>query len=1033
MTARNDLLAQLEAAAAEGLAPNLARFLGFLGWAEGEPLELQALHVPADRTAGRWRDAPGMAAHGSTLASLERLASEADKFKAQGVYLLFNAIDPGVQHRRGPGAWHAVPKGEGTTDRDVTHRRALYIDLDPQRTRGISATAAELLAAADRAARARELLARFIPAETIGAGLSGNGCALFVALAPTPPEGEGERLVKAALVALAGLLDDAAVKVDTSVSDPKRLCFLPGTVKRKGSHSTERPHRRAAFLGPETPRRLTADELRALVTGLRGELGTDEARAAVDAALAGAPVKGARPAPPRPAPSGPAPAPSSAPRPAPAQDGPCRAANEIPVADVAARLGLLDGDRVTCPGCGESDGGVVLFKNGLKCSHNRCSTRGHSAGFRTVVDLVVEREGLDVAGALDWLRREFPGAIPERQRREAQRPPPVAPTPEEPTEPSPPVEPPAPFLPLATSRDLPAFPVGALPDVVGRYVHQLAEHLEVPVDLPATLALGVLASVCMRRFVVQPRPGWTETTNLYLVAALDPGERKTPAFRKVLGPLYAIQKERVETWKKLCKDLVKQRSEEREDKAGKEAKKLEPPPPRPRLFVDDATPEKLAMVLLEQGERITLASDEGGVFQMMTGLYSKSGQANTGVYLKSHDGGQYTVDRMSREALHLEAPAMTMALAVQPEVIRALAKRPDLRGIGLWARFCYCMPASRVGSRTYDAPDVETDVRDHWHRLVKDLDTRARALNEGREEPVTVMFSPEAWRRLHAAVVAIDRAMLPGAVLASVRDWASKLGGLIVRLAGLLHLAEVEEPERWTIDADTVERAIDLGRYFLAHARHVFDVEMSLDPAEQAARQAWEVIQRKGLARVTPGAIGKWVKGLRKTPDAIAALEVLCRQGCLENDPMHRGKGKTYLVRGKGEETDPNRPKPTEYRPKQTKENSDETTIPTQTDHDHEQQGHVDAGAGPAPARPTPETTTPVGLVGLVGIDENTDESGGDAIGIGSESRSVFPSNEPTPTSPPVSGVTTAPGAPANDPPAVDLAAGDDEGWEPLE
>ena len=92
MTARNDLLAQLEAAAAEGLAPNLARFLTFLGWAEGEPLELQALNVPADRSAGRWRDAPGMAAHGSTLASLERLASEADKFKAQGVYLLFNAI-----------------------------------------------------------------------------------------------------------------------------------------------------------------------------------------------------------------------------------------------------------------------------------------------------------------------------------------------------------------------------------------------------------------------------------------------------------------------------------------------------------------------------------------------------------------------------------------------------------------------------------------------------------------------------------------------------------------------------------------------------------------------------------------------------------------------------------------------------------------------------------------------------------------------------------------------------------------------------
>ena len=415
MTARNDLLAQLETAAAEGLAPNLTRFLAFLGWTEGEPLELQALNVPADRAAGRWRDAPGMAAHGSTLAMLERLASEADRFKAQGVYLLFNAIDPGVQHRRGPGAWHAVPKGEGTTDRDVTHRRALYIDLDPQRTRGVSATAAELLAAADRALAARELLARFIPAEAIGAGLSGNGCALFVALAPTSPEGEGERMVKAALVALAGLLDDAAVKVDVSVSDPKRLCFLPGTVKRKGAHSTERPHRRAAFLGAETPRRLTADELRALVAGLRGELSTDEARAAVDAALAGAPAKGARPAP-RPAASGSAAAPSST----PAQGDTSRAANyDIPVVEVLSRLGLLDGNQPVCPGCGESDKGVAIVGNGLKCSHNRCSQKGHSAGFRTVVDLVIEREGLEFSGALDWLRSEFPGVIPERQRREA--------------------------------------------------------------------------------------------------------------------------------------------------------------------------------------------------------------------------------------------------------------------------------------------------------------------------------------------------------------------------------------------------------------------------------------------------------------------------------------------------------------------------------------------------------------------------------------------------------------------------------------
>jgi P4 family phage/plasmid primase-like protien len=395
------LLEQLEAAAAEGLAPNLHRFLAFLGWTEGEVFELQALHVPADKSAGRWKDAPGMAAHGASLAVIERLAAQGDALKAQGVYAIFNRIDPGVQHRRGPDAWREVPKGEGTSDRDVTQRRALYIDLDPQRTRGISASDDELLAAGRRAEQARDLLARILPPEAIGVGRSGNGCALFVALEPTRPEGDIERVCKAVLVALAGLLDDAAVKVDTSVSEPKRLCFLPGTVKRKGANSSERPHRRAAFIGPATPRRLTLDELRELVMVLRDQLPEDR-RGDVDKELAGPPSKGA----PRSAPQRTARASSPG-------EGACDVVNrDLPVQDVLARLGLLDGDRPICPGCREADSGVAIVGNGLKCSHNRCAQKGYSKGFRTVVDLVMEAQGLDARGALAWVRAEFPGVLP---------------------------------------------------------------------------------------------------------------------------------------------------------------------------------------------------------------------------------------------------------------------------------------------------------------------------------------------------------------------------------------------------------------------------------------------------------------------------------------------------------------------------------------------------------------------------------------------------------------------------------------------
>ena len=441
-----------------------------------------------------------------------------------------------------------------------------------------------------------------------------------------------------------------------------------------------------------------------------------------------------------------------------------------------------------------------------------------------------------------------------------------------------------PFLPLETPRDLPAFPLAMLPPIVATFVAQLAEYLECPVDLPACLALGALASVCMKRYEALPRVNWREPLNLYIAVALEPGESKSPAFKSVFAPLYALQKQQSEAWQAECK-----RIDARNATLGKK-EPPEPKPMRPRLFVDDATPEKIGAVLAEQKERITLASDEGTAFQQMCGLYSKNGQANVGVYLKAHDGGHYIVDRMVRESIHLEQPLMTVALAIQPTVIRELAKRPDLRQRGLWGRFVYSFPASRVGTQTYNTPPVDPQAQDAWRSLVTHLGNSPLP-----ETPPLLRFSPEAWERLNAAAVEISRAQLPGGALFSVRDWAGKLRGFLTRVAGLLHVADELEPADVRVSVATVERALEIGRYFTRHALYTFNVEMALDPAEQAARGLWEAIRRKGWTRITTRDVCRAIKPLRKTADAVAALEVLVRQGCLERDTAHHGQA--YRVR----------------------------------------------------------------------------------------------------------------------------------------
>ena len=121
-------------------------------------------------------------------------------------------------------------------------------------------------------------------------------------------------------------------------------------------------------------------------------------------------------------------------------------------------------------------------------------------------------------------------------------------------------------------------------------------------------------------------------------------------------------------------------------------------PVEPRLVADDVTSEQLACLLEQQGGRIAVMSAEGGVFGIMAERYSKGGP-NFDVYLKGHAGDELRVDRVGRPPLIISEPAVTMALTIQPDVLRQLASQPAFRGRGLIARFCFALPKSNIGRR----------------------------------------------------------------------------------------------------------------------------------------------------------------------------------------------------------------------------------------------------------------------------------------------------------------------------------------------
>lgn len=474
----------------------------------------------------------------------------------------------------------------------------------------------------------------------------------------------------------------------------------------------------------------------------------------------------------------------------------------------------------------------------------------------------------------------------------------------------------------------------ALPDmtgwgVVGRLVTELAAAFQVPADMPAVMALGVIAAALGGKCVVRARSAWVEPVNLFLAVAMPPASRKSAVVREVTRPI--LEWERREAAR--CSDAVEEtasalrvaeanlrRAEEDAGRAKDDEARLKAEDWRrqcvaavttarrnqvlsPRCVTDDATPEALTSLLADHGGRFAMISAEGGgVFDMIAGRYSNS--ANMDVYLKGHAGDTIRVDRKGRAAEYVPAPALTVCVATQPDTFRTLASKPELRGRGLPARFLYALPVSTVGFREVDPPPPDPLVLDAWSDLVHELLGLDLAVAEdGALRPHQLVLEPEATALLNEVSDVIEARLRPGADLAELADWGGKAVGAVVRIAGLLHVVAVlgagGSPWREPVGFDSMARAGELVLgYFVPHAKAAFQAMGDTQELVGARKLlAWCSKQRKGeiTARDALRALNR--NGDRRTVvDPVVA--VLLAHGWLREAPQGEGP------RGRGRPTE---------------------------------------------------------------------------------------------------------------------------------
>lgn len=384
-----------------------------------------------------------------------------------------------------------------------------------------------------------------------------------------------------------------------------------------------------------------------------------------------------------------------------------------------------------------------------------------------------------------------------------------------------------------------AFPVNALPDNIKKYVEELSESTQTPLDMAASSALAILAVCSQGKYKISGKSDWIEPLNLYTLIVAEPSERKSAVISSMVKPLneyeefYNTSNAALFQENKIAKNILKGQERIIEDRAIKgkatkeeisdiarkvsEFKEINPI----KLYVDDITTEKLIKVLKDNNSKAAIISSEGGLFDIMSGMYSKT--VNIDVFLKSYSGDTLRVDRIGRDSEAINNPALTILLTVQPTVVRNVMQNAMFKGRGLTARFLYSCPTSSIGSRIYRSKCVTEESYENYKKAIFSL------LQDEQENPVLIKLSDDADKELETFAEWLEP-KLKGEY-SEIADWAGKLVGTVLRISGILARANTTVVNEFLADTkdiivskDIMQKAILIGHYYLEHAKSAYFV-----------------------------------------------------------------------------------------------------------------------------------------------------------------------------------------------------------------
>src|SRR3989339_368580 len=271
----------------------------------------------------------------------------------------------------------------------------------------------------------------------------------------------------------------------------------------------------------------------------------------------------------------------------------------------------------------------------------------------------------------------------------------------------------------------------------------------------------------------------------------------------------------------------------------------------------------------------------------MAGRYSSS--PNLGVYLKGHAGDDIRVNRANKDFVPriLHKPALTIGIAVQPDVLRGLTLNKGFRGRGLLGRFLYSLPQSLLGHRKINPDPIDEIIKAGYERTITNaLELEPLIDDYGNPYPHTLTLSQQALVILDDFAISIEKRLGTSGDLEPIRDWAGKLVGTTCRIAGIFHglvYANGGCLENNEISPEIMLGAIKIAQYLIPHAKAAF-FEMGTNPAIDLAKKILSWLENDQIQEFTKRDAFNALRGSIQTVSEMEdPLEMLVSHGYIHD------------------------------------------------------------------------------------------------------------------------------------------------------